>query len=96
MNVTLLATCATCPGAVALKQSATNEGYVVNVESVKRPDERTIKSAELGIGLPVLVRDDGAMSDDGKTWVNEPKKKRTKVTHPVDEVIVDADTNYFE
>ena len=94
MNVTLLATCATCPGAVALKQSATNEGYVVNVESVKRPDERTIKSAELGIGL--LVRDDGAMSDDGKTWVNEPKKKRTKVTHPVDEVIVDADTNYFE
>jgi hypothetical protein len=89
MKATVLTTCTTCEGALALKQAAIDEGYEVTMESVKGSDERTKKSAQAGIGLPVLVREDGALSDDGKKWVGE-KKKRTKVTHPVTEVVEDA------
>lgn len=94
-DVVLLATCTTCRGAVVLKRAAIAEGYDVSVETVVKPDERTIRSADLGIGLPVLVRDDGLFSDDAKHWVGG-KKKRTKVKHPVDEVIDNADNNFFE
>jgi hypothetical protein len=31
--------------------------------------DETDKAAKLGLGLPVLVRDDGAMSKDAKNWV---------------------------
>lgn len=89
MKAIVLTTCTTCEGALALKQAAIDEGYEVTMESVKGSDERTKKSAEAGIGLPVLVREDGALSDDGKKWVGE-KKKRTKVTNPVTEVVEDA------
>lgn len=89
MNVTVLATCTTCDGAQALKQAALDEGYTVTMETVRRSDERTVRSGEAGIGLPVLVREDGALSDDGKNWVEE-KTKRTHVTHPVGEVVEDA------
>ena len=96
MSVVLLASCTSCPGAVALKEAAISEGYDVTVETVKRSDERTRKSAQLGIGLPVLVRDDGAMSDDGKNWVRQ-KKARKKTTNPLpdEEVIVDASDDHI-
>lgn len=90
MHVTLLATCTTCPGSVALKDAALGEGYVVTMETVHGSDDRTMRSAEIGIGLPVLIDEDGAMSDDAKTWVPANKKKRTKVTNPVDVVVDDA------
>lgn len=85
MKVTLLGTCVTCPGAQALKDAAIEQGYEVTTEKVLRSDERTERSAKTGIGLPVLVREDDALSDDAINWV-ETKKKRVKVTHPVDEV----------
>lgn len=103
LNATVLATCRNCPGVKALKAAAEAEGYEVSVDVVVCSDDRTRKSAELGIGLPVLVREDGAMSDDGITWRGEIKKTRKKVTHPVDKVVdsvdkgvSDADNNFFE
>ena len=87
MNVILLATCGNCPGTKALKAAANDNGYGVTVEVAQKSDERTFKSALLGIGLPVLVREDGAMSDDGVEWRGVEKKTRTKVTHPVDKVV---------
>lgn len=75
MNVVLLATCISCPGAKALKYAAIAEGYKVRSEPVKGSDVRTIKSAKLGIGLPVLIREDGAYSDDGVNWLGVRKKK---------------------
>lgn len=93
MLVTLLATCIRCPGALALKGAALKEGYELQVESVTKSDERTVRSAELGIGLPVLVREDGAMSDDAKMWLGGETRKRIHVTHPVIEVIENADNN---
>lgn len=90
MRVTVLATCTTCEGALVLKQAALSEGYEVSMETVRRSDERTHRSAEAGIGLPVLVREDGALSDDGVTWVGETKKKRTHKMNPVTEVVEDA------
>jgi hypothetical protein len=89
MRVTVLATCTRCDGALALKQAAIAEGYTVTMESVNRSDDRTERSAQVGIGLPVLIREDGALSDDGVKWIGE-KKKRTKVTNPLDEVVEDA------
>lgn len=86
-NLILLATCANCPGTKALKEAANENGYGVTVEVAQKSDERTFKSALLGIGLPVLVREDGAMSDDGVEWRGVEKKTRTKVTHPVDKVV---------
>lgn len=86
MRVVLLASCITCPGALALKDAAINEGYLVTMETIKKSDDRTKRSADVGIGLPVLIDEDGAMSDDGKNWI-APKKKRTKKTNPVDEVL---------
>lgn len=96
MKVTLLATCVTCQGSIALKNAAIAEGYDVTVEKIMKSDERTAKSAELGIGLPVLVREDDKYSDDGKEWIGDEPKFRTKITNPVEEVIDDADTNLFE
>lgn len=93
MKVTLLATCIRCPGALALKDAALKEGYELQVESVVKSDERTVRSAELGIGLPVLVREDGTMSDDAKMWLGGETRKRIHVTHPVIEVIENADNN---
>lgn len=93
MKVTLLATCIKCPGALALKGAALKEGYELQVESVVKSDERTVRSAELGIGLPVLVREDGTMSDDAKMWLGGETRKRIHVTHPVIEVIENADNN---
>lgn len=87
MNVILLATCGNCPGTKALKAAANDNGYGVTVEVAQKSDERTFKSALLGIGLPVLVREDGGMSDDGVEWRGVEKKIRTKVTHPVDKVV---------
>lgn len=86
-NLILLATCGNCPGTQALKDAANDNGYGVTVEVAQKSDERTFKSALLGIGLPVLVREDGAMSDDGVEWRDVEKKTRTKVTHPVDKVV---------
>jgi len=91
VNVTVLATCITCDGAKALKAAAIDEGYTVIMETVKRSDDRTRRSGEAGIGLPVLVRDDGALSDDGKNWVGGEPKQRIHVTHPVSEVVDYAD-----
>ena len=93
MLVTLLATCVRCPGALALKGAALKEGYELHVESVVKSDERTVRSAELGIGLPVLVREDGTMSDDAKMWLGGETRKRIHVTHPVIEVIENADND---
>lgn len=90
MQVVVLATCITCDGALALKQAAIGEGYEVTMESVERSDERTERSARVGIGLPVLVREDGALSDDAVNWKGVKGKKRTHVTHPVSDVIDDA------
>lgn len=89
MNVTLLATCITCDGSVALKNAALEQDYKVKIESVQGSDDRTRKSAELGIGLPVLIREDGAFSDDAVNWLGvEPvKKTRRKKTNPIDEVV---------
>lgn len=86
-NLVLLATCGNCPGTKALKAAANENGYGVTVEVAQKSDERTFKSALLGIGLPVLVREDGGMSDDGVEWRGVEKKIRTKVTHPVDKVV---------
>jgi hypothetical protein len=86
-NLVLLATCGNCPGTQALKDAANENGYGVTVEVAQKSDERTFKSALLGIGLPVLVREDGGMSDDGVEWRGVEKKIRTKVTHPVDKVV---------
>lgn len=86
-NLILLATCGNCPGTKALKAAANENGYGVTVEVAQKSDERTFKSALLGIGLPVLVREDGGMSDDGVEWRGVEKKTRTKVTHPVDKVV---------
>jgi hypothetical protein len=86
MKVTVLATCINCPGALALKQAALDENYEVVMESVQHSDDRTERTAKAGIGLPVLVREDGALSDDAKTWISEPKKRK-HVTHPIGEVI---------
>lgn len=69
MDVTLLATCITCPGANALKTAAIRNGHHVIMETIKHSDSRTKKSDELGIGLPVLVSFDGQYSDDGVHWV---------------------------
>lgn len=93
MYVTLLATCTTCAGALALKDAALGEGYVVTMETVHGSDDRTRRSADLGIGLPVLIDEDGAMSDDATTWVPGNKKNRTKVANPVDMVVDDANTD---
>jgi len=82
-NLILLATCGNCPGTKALKEAANENGYGVTVEVA----QKSFKSALLGIGLPVLVREDGAMSDDGVEWRGVEKKTRTKVTHPVDKVV---------
>lgn len=90
MQVTVLASCIKCDGAKALREAAEAEGYSVKMETVKGSDDRTRRSAEAGIGLPVLVREDGALSDDGKNWVGE-SKKRVHVTNPVVEVVEDAD-----
>lgn len=94
MDVTLLTTCKNCEGAKALKDAAISEGYTVRVEVITRSDERTSRSAESGIGLPVLVDQDGNLSDDGKSWTG--KKKRIKVTHPVGEVVDNVDADIFE
>lgn len=87
MEVILLATCINCDGAKALKDAARTEGYIVRSETVKGSDSRTIKSASLGIGLPVLIREDGAYSDDAINWLGV--KKRVHVTNPL-EVVEDA------
>lgn len=89
MDVALLTTCTTCEGTLVLKLAAIAEGYNVKVELISRSDERTVRSANAGIGLPVLVRDDGLLSDDGKNWVGETKR-RVHVTNPVVEVVEDA------
>lgn len=95
MNVVVLATCTTCAGAVALRDAAIREGYVVTMERVTKSDDRTRRSADAGIGLPVIVDEDGALSDDAKTWIPNIKKKRTKVTHPLDEVVDDANNDFI-
>lgn len=98
MDVVLLAVCVDCPGSKALKEAAIGEGYHVEVERVVRSDVRTFRSVELGFGLPVLVREDGAMSDDGKVWVG--KETRVKKTNPVVDVVDSGvsgvDDYYFE
>ncbi len=95
MLVTLLVSCATCEGTKALKQAALDEGHNVTIELVKGSDDRTRKSASLGIGIPVLIGEDGSYSDDGKVW-HGTVKKRTHVTHPVVEVVEDADDDKSE
>lgn len=96
MKAVLLATCVTCLGAVALKDAAISQGYDVEVEKIMKSDERTATSAELGIGLPVLIRDNHLFSDDAKTWIDSEKKNRTKVTHPLKEVVDNANTDFIE
>lgn len=89
MDVTLLTTCRNCASTAVLKAAAHKEGYSVKIETVLRSDRRTKALSEAKIGLPGLIREDGGVSGDAKNWVGG-KKKRTKVTHPVDEVIEDA------
>lgn len=95
MDVTLLTTCTTCEGTLVLKLAAVSEGYNVKIELVSRSDDRTVRSANAGIGLPVLVREDGLLSDDGKTWVGE-SKKRVHITNPGVEVVEDALSDHPE
>lgn len=91
----LLSTCVNCAGTLALKKLAEDEGLDVVLEIVEGSDDRTRKTAELGLGLPVLVREDGALSNDAKTWSNVDKladestnkHRRSKKTSPVDDVV---------
>lgn len=86
MEVTLLTTCAKCAGALALKQAAIDKGHSVSVEIVQKSDKRTQRSADLGIGLPVLVRSDGKLSDDGRTWIGVNNSWKKPIEIPVEEV----------
>lgn len=54
-------------------------GEVCTIVPVLRDTEETRKASTLGLGLPVLVRDDGAMSKDAVNWKGAPKKSKPKV-----------------
>lgn len=50
------------------------QGYKVDI--VLSNTKETDKVIKLGLGLPVLIREDGAMSKDGENWFGAPKEKK--------------------
>lgn len=80
--------CRGCPGNAELIEAAQNSGCVVSVVPCLSETVETQKAAKLGFGLPVLVRRDGAMSVDAKTWKGAPRAaKRKKETSDVSDLL---------
>lgn len=67
--------CTFCEPTKSLANAALAAGEMYQKEIITRNTAETKKAAQLGLGLPVLVRDDGAMSKDAKAWKGAPKRK---------------------
>lgn len=76
--------CRNCPQNAALFEAADKVGEAVSLEPVLGDTPETHKAAELGLGLPVLVRSDGAMSQDAEKWLGAPKKAPRSVKESVE------------
>lgn len=66
--------CVWAGGNKQLAQAALESGEQYELDVVLFNTTETQKAAALGLGLPVLVRSDGAMSKDVKTWKGAERK----------------------
>lgn len=71
--------CRDCPQNATLIEAAYAAGTTCSIDPVITDTAETRKAAELGLGLPVLIRDDGAMSKDAVEWRGAPKRPKKGV-----------------
>lgn len=62
----------------SLANSALESGQRYILELVLSSSSETEKIRKLGLGLPILAREDGAFSKDAINWVGVPKRKKGK------------------
>lgn len=75
--------CRDCPQNAALFAAADEAGESVTLEPVLRDTEETRQAAAFGLGLPVLVALDGAMSVDAVTWLGREEVAAPEEAAPV-------------
>lgn len=62
----------------ALANAALESGQRYRLELVLSSSAETELIRKLGLGLPILAREDGAFSKDAVNWIGEPKRKKAK------------------
>ena len=77
--------CRDCPQNAGLIKAAEDQGETVAIEPLLRDTPETLWAARNGLGLPLLVRADGSVSDNAIDWLSPEIAPQA----PIEETVIE-------